>query len=313
MPSPMGWRDETIMELTPESQLEELFQAVSNWGRWGPDDELGTLNHITPSKVAGAARLVSSGRIVSLAHELDTRWSEKNYNPAVHRMLYLAHEAPVTAVDELTIVPHSFTVTHLDAIAHANFDGRLYNGRSAGDVVTREGLSFGSIHAQRNGIVTRGVLLDIAAVRGVEWLEPGDYVTPDDLDAAAADARVEIAAGDAVLVRVGLAAREAATGPEDVRYRAGLTPDCLKWLHRNDVAVYGGDCFERLPLPYERHPWAFHEIGLAAMGLVLLDNANVEALAEAVRQEGRSEFLLSIAPLPIPRATGSAVNPLAIF
>lgn len=301
------------MELPLESDLEELFQSVSNWGRWGPADELGTLNHITAAKVVEAANLVASGRVVSLSHDLDTRWSEKNYHPAVHHMLYLSHDEPVTAVDEVTIVPHSFTVTHLDAIAHANFGGRIYNGRSAAEIVQRNGLEYASVHAFRNGIVTRGVLLDVAATRGVDWLEPDEYVTPEDLTAAAQHAGVTVGAGDAVLVRVGLAAREQAEGPEDIARRAGLTPDCVRWFHHHEVSLYGGDCFERLPLPYARYPWAFHQIGLAAMGLVLLDNVEMEALAVACRLEDRRDFLLSVAPLRLPRATGSAVNPLAIF
>lgn len=301
------------MELPPEPKLEELFQAVSNWGRWGPDDELGTLNHITAANVVEAANLVTSGRVVSLSHDIDFRWSEKNYNPAQHQMLYLSHDEPVTAVDEVTIVPHSFTVTHIDAIAHANFGGRIYNGRSAAEIVRRNGLEYASIHALRNGIVTRGVLLDVAETRGVDWLEPDDYVTPEDLTAAAQHAGVTIRAGDAVLVRVGLTARERVEGPEDITRRAGLTPDCLRWFHLHEVSLYGGDCFERLPLPYENYPWAFHQIGLAAMGLVLLDNVEMEALADACRREDRREFLLSVAPLRLPGATGSAVNPLAVF
>ena len=299
--------------MIPESELPALFEEVSNWGRWGPDDELGTLNHITAAKIAAAAASVVSGRVVSLAHDLDTNWSEKNYNPVVHRMLFMAHDAPVTAVDEITVVPHSFTVTHLDAITHANFDGRVYNGRSASEVTDRDGLAFGSVHALRGGIVTRGVLLDVAAARGVPWLTADEYVTVADLESAAELAGVEVTGGDAVLVRVGLAAREAVEGPEDVSRRAGLGLDCLRWLSRHDVAVYGGDCFDRLPLPYERFPWAFHQIALAAMGLVLLDNVAVEELAGVCQEEGRSEFLLALAPLRIPRATGSAVNPLAVF
>lgn len=301
------------MGLPPESELEDLFQAVSNWGRWGEDDELGTLNHITPAQVVAASRLVASGRVVSLSHDLDTRWSEKNYNPAVHRMLYKSHDEPETAVDELTVVPHSFTITHLDAIAHANFGGRIYNGRRADEVVRRDGLQFGSIHALRNGIATRGVLLDVADSRGVDWLTPDEWVTPKDLTAAEQHAGVELGTGDALFVRVGLAAREQAEGPEDIRRRAGFTPDCLRWLYDRNVALYGGDCFERLPLPYDKYPWAFHQIGLAAMGLVMLDNVEVEELRRACQSEQRWEFLFTVAPLRIPKATGSAVNPLAIF
>lgn len=293
-------------------EIRDLFAAVSNWNRWGPDDELGTLNFLSADGIIAAAQLVERGRVVSLAHDILFERSSKNPFPATHMMLYMS-DRPVTVSDQLTIVPHSFTVTHVDAITHGIFDGYVYNGRKVSDVVTRSGLTYGSVHAQRDGIVTRGVLLDVARTQNRDWLSAGESVTPDDLDAAEAAAGVTVGRGDAVIVRIGLEAREAAQGPEDTARRAGLTPDCLRWFHKRDIALYGGDCFDLLPGDSSEYPWIFHQVGLAAMGLVLLDNMAVEELASVCHAEGRWEFMLSIAPLRIPRGTGSAVNPLAVF
>lgn len=296
-----------------EGELDALFEEVKNWGRWGWDDEKGTLNHATPARTLRAVSLVRSGRVVSTSFDLDTEPSAKNYFPTVHMMLFLGFEQPPTAVDQVTIVPHSFTVTHIDAVSHSNYGGALYNGRAAEAVVQRSGLQFGSVLAAKDGIVTRGVLLDIPASLGRRWLEPDEYITESDLDAAAEWAGLEVGAGDVVLVRSGLGAREAESGVEDVNRRAGLSPACVRWMHGRDVAVYGGDCFERLPLPYAEHPWAFHQIAQASMGLVLLDNVDLEPLATVCAEESRWEFLYIISPLRLPGGTGSAVNPLAVF
>ncbi|MDE0374920.1 MAG: cyclase family protein [bacterium] len=296
-----------------EGELGALFEEVKNWGRWGWDDEKGTLNHVTPAHTLRAISLVRTGRVVSTAFDLDTERSAKNYFPTVHRMLFKGFDRPATAVDQVTIVPHSFTVTHIDAVSHSNYGGVLYNGRAAEAVVQRTGLQSGSVLAAKDGIVTRGVLLDVPASLGRDWLEPDEYITEADLDAAAEWAGLDVGAGDVVLVRSGLGAREAASGVEDINRRAGLSPACVRWLRRRDVAVYGGDCFERLPLPYTEHPWAFHQIAQASVGLILLDNVDLEALAAVCAEESRWEFLYIISPLRLPGGTGSAVNPLAVF
>lgn len=300
-------------DVPPEDQLDALFEEVKNWGRWGPDDELGTLNNLSEEATARSAALVRSGRVVSTAFDLDTERSAKNYFPTIHMMLFKDFDRPVTAIDQVTIVPHSFTVTHVDAVSHSNYDGILYNGRRAAEVIRRTGLTEGSVYAMRNGIVSRGVLLDVPASQGRAWLDPDEYITEDDLDAAAAWAGIVPTPGDVVLVRAGIGAREREFGIEDISRRAGLSPSCVRWLHRHDVAVYGGDCFERLPLPYASRPWAFHQISQAAAGLVLLDNVDVEPLATVCAEERRWEFQYVIAPLRLPGGTGSAVNPLAVF
>jgi kynurenine formamidase len=295
-----------------EAEVVGLFERCSNWGRWGDDDELGTLNLITPAKRAAALAGVRSGRCYSIGRDLATRGSRQQPPSAVHLMTYAGHE-PRGAADALLIVPHGFEVTHMDALAHAYFEGRIYNGRAAGDVVGTDGIAFGSIHAARDGIVTRGVLLDVPAVRGVEHLEPGDGITAADLDAAEALGGARVEAGDAIVIRSGIDRREALHGVGADEPREGVLPDAVVWLHERGVAVFSGDCIERLPRGYSRVPMPLHQVGLVAMGLMILDAVDVETLREVCREEGRDDFVFVAAPLRLPGGSGSPVNPLAIF
>jgi kynurenine formamidase len=296
-----------------EPEVLALFERCSNVGRWGPEDGRGTLNFITPEKRVEAARLVRSGRSVSLAMPLRSIASRANPRPIVHRMIEGDDEGAAGSSDAVEIAPHGYAVTHLDALGHAYFEGRAWNGRRVSEVWSPNGLRTASIDQLGGGVFTRGVLLDVARAQGRRWLEAGDPVTAEHLDAAEVLAGTTVGRGDAVIVRVGLAAREAVQGEEDPSIRAGLTPDCLPWLFDREVAVYGGDCIEQLPSPYPRVPSPFHQVALVSMGLVLLDCPAVEDLGAAVDAEGRAEFLLTCAPLPIPGGTGSPVNPLAVF
>lgn len=296
-----------------EDEALQLFETCSNVGRWGPDDELGTLNFIGPENRVAAAGLVRSGEVVPLGMVMSTRRSRKNPAPLVHRMLRASGDPPLAAADAFEITPHGFACTHLDAIGHVYFEGRAWNGRLAAEIVRADGLRFGSVLAAGNGIVTRGILLDVAAVRRVPWLAADETVTLADLAAAEHMAGLRVGRGDAVLVRVGLGAREQVEGEEDPEIRAGIGADCLEWLHEREVAVYGGDCVEQLPSPYPRLPLPLHQVGSVAMGLALLDCVDVEALAVACARAARWEFMLVCAPLRIPRATGSPVNPVAIL
>jgi kynurenine formamidase len=296
-----------------EEEVLRLFETCSNWGRWGSDDERGTLNYITPEKRAQSAALVQQGLAVSLGRDLSTRQTPANSVPIVHRMLYVSHEDIISTHDSVDVAPHGFRVTHLDALGHVYFRGRIYNGRKAADAVLSRGMTFGSVQALREGIFTRGVLLDVAKARDVDYLKPDEGVYPDDLDAAEKLAGVVVESGDAIFVRVGLGAREAVEGEENPSSRAGLMAECVPWIHERQVAVYSGDCIEKMPPVHAAVPMPLHMIGLVAMGLVMLDNPDVEVLAEAARTAGRSEFLLTCSPLRIPGGTGSAVNPIAVF
>jgi kynurenine formamidase len=297
------WQDE---------ELIELWDRCSNRNRWGSDDELGTLNFITAEKRRAAAALVQTGEVLSLAVDLSTEKSAKNANPIVYMMTYERHQ-PISALDFMGVSPHGFAVTHLDAVGHVTWEGHAYNGRSAAAITTQSGMTFGSVYAQKRGIFTRGVLLDVAAAQGRDWLAPDSYVTIDDLEAAEKLAGVEVGSGDAIFVRIGLEEREAAQGPEDITVRAGLHAECLEWLWEREVSVYSGDCVERMPYPSEIMPLPLHQVGLASIGLCLLDNPRVEELTATCRRLGRSEFLLTVAPLALPGGTGSPVNPTAVF
>ncbi len=291
-----------------ESEVLAYFETCSNVGRWGVDDELGTLNLITPEVRQKAARLIERWEVVSLAHSISP-----DPNGPVRQTMLPPSRGIRSASDRIEIAPHGFGITHLDALGHVAFGESVYNGRAAAEAITNDGLTFGSIAALRVGIVTRGILLDVAGARGLDFLEPGAYVEPEDLDRAAELAGVSPEPGDAVLIRVGLGLRVAREGPEDPGLRAGLSSRCVPWFRERDVAVFGGDCIERLPSGYPSLPLPFHSLALAVMGLTILDNVDMERLRAACHEFERSAFMLIVAPLPIERATGSAVNPLSIF
>jgi kynurenine formamidase len=293
-----------------ESEALALFDRCSNWGRWGQDDELGTLNYITPDKRVAAARLVKTGYSVALGQVAGELRSSVNPNPPIHRMLYVQDNYPAY-VDSVDVAPHGWAMTHLDALGHFSLRGDMYNGRRQDTVVTNTGLTVLSVAAQRNGIFTRGVLLDVARASGRPFLEVGEGVSVQDLEAAEHLARTRVGEGDAVIVRIGTGISGSANA--DTNAAAGLLPECIVWLHERKVSVYSGDCQEMRPSGYPNLPEPLHQIGIVSMGLSMLDVPNVELLAAAVTHEGRADFLLTCAPVPFPKATGAAVNPLCIF
>jgi hypothetical protein len=294
-----------------EAEVLDQFERCSNWGRWGEDDERGTLNLVTQQVTTAALATVQTGRLVSFGKDVPTS-SESLPHPALHLMTSVGHDS-ISSQDALLVRTHGFEHTHMDAVGHTFFDGKMYNGRLARDHVTERGLTFGCIKAMAEGIVTRGVLLDVPSVRGLDYLPSGDGVSAADLDAAAAMAEVNIRSGDAIFVRTGHDARIRRNGPEADDLREGLLADVMPWMHQKEVAVYGGDCIERLPSGYLRVPQPLHQIGHVAMGLAILDIPDMERLLEACREHGRNEFVLVLAPLRVPGGTGCAINPLAIF
>ncbi len=295
-----------------EEEVLALFERCSNAGRWGPDDELGTLNYITPAKRLEAAALVRTGEVVSLGRDIETRSRHGERPLAFHVMTYSTH-APASAQDLLLIMPHGFQVTHFDAVTHSYFRDTVYNGRRCADVITADGVTFGSIHAVRNGVVTRGVFLDVAAARGVEYLTRLDGITVADLEAAEVLAGTRVTTGDAIFVRSGHELRFTREGIESDEVREGVLAEVVPWLHERRVAVYSGDVIEQLPSGYVQVPMPLHQIGLTAMGLMMLDCTDMEVLRAACIKHQRSTFMLSAAPLRLRGGTGSPVNPLAIF
>jgi len=286
--------------------------TLSNWGRFGPRDQLGTLNLITPEKRVAAARLVRSGRTVSAARALPTEPSIENPNPVAHFMTGTASEG--WAGDYFAIAPHGFATSHIDALCHIFHEGKIYNGYSI-EKVTGHGALELAIHELRDGIVSRGVLLDIPRARGVQYLEAGEPIFPEDLERAERDAGLRVESGDVLLVRTGRWALREARGPWDPRQSAaGLDASCLPWLRARDVAALGCDgVSDVVPSRIDGVPLPIHTVAIVVLGLHLIDNLELEPLAAACTSERRWEFLLTIAPLVLLRGTASPINPIAVF
>ena len=293
-----------------ETQYEQWKTDLSNWGRWGEDDEIGALNLITPAKRLQAVALVEDGVTVSLAGDADTVEAVDNPNPYEHTMLGISS-------DRIAVRYHGIAHTHLDALAHVNADGVFYNGYQPDPAaVVENGHRRNSIHNVKDGIVTRGVLIDIPRMRGVPYLEPGTPIYVEDLEEWEQQTGIRVSSGDALFVRTGVWARRQSEGPW-LRGRrpggrsAGLHPSVIPWLKERDVALMGSD-HPQYVAPSEL-PGAVHDFALLYLGVHIFDNCDLEALSEAAAERGRWEFLLMAAPLPIRGGTGSPLNPIAVF
>ncbi len=253
-----------------------MFEAVKNWGRWGADDQRGTLNYITPDHVRRAAGLVKSGRSVSMAIPINTVAGPDNQSPAIHHMTQM-FDLPIDStslrfgMDFLGMSCHGDCHTHIDALCHIAYGGHVYGGRPE-SLLTSHGGTALDIAAYANGIVGRGVLLDIPRVRGTAWLEPGEAVT-----------RAEL---------------EAAEKAEGVRLGEGDLPD--------------GDG-ETVPGTVDGILYPIHPLQIVAMGMVASDSLNLEDIAAACEEEKRWEFLVVAEPLRLPGGTGSPFNPIAVL
>jgi kynurenine formamidase len=326
--------------LPSATEAVAYVDELSNWGRWGDDDELGTLNLITQEHRVAAARLVTDGRTVSCARTLITAFGD----PASAAQMYWVvtgegvchqHEAlPPTrfggagkvasAVEYVGLVFHGPNCTHLDTPAHLFWEGKVYNNRPAMLTTSEFGALWCPVTNMKDGVVGRGVLLDIPRLNGVDALEAGYAVTPDEL-AAAADAQgVTVGAGDVVLMRTGRwhpaaaeasdAAKALSDDPAHWHAMSGWHPACMKWLHERDVAMIGCDYPQDvMPTVYDELPGGVHVLALVAMGMPLIDNCELEDLAATCAELGRWEFQFMMSPLPLAGASGSPVNPIAIF
>jgi kynurenine formamidase len=309
---------EPATEQVSSDQFRDLFERVSNWGRWGHDDERGALNYLTHERVAAAAGLVETGRTVSLSRPLDTEAEPANPEPAEHRMTMLGGrdhpDGLAFAKDYIGVDYHNDTHSHLDAFCHVSYDGTLYNGRSANSV-SEDGAAVETVEVLKDGLVGRGVLLDIPRARGMKWLEPGDSVLLADLQEAERGEAVTVGEGDILLVRVGHATRLDELGPWDVASsKAGLHPGCAGFLSGRRVAALGSDGNnDTAPSVTEGVGFPIHALALAAMGVHLLDYLHLDELARICEQGGRWEFLFIGAPLRITGGTGSPLNPIAIL
>lgn len=291
------------------------IEKLSNWGRWGGDDQQGTLNLITPERRLAAARLVRDGVSVSLAHETLEERTEWNPNPFEQTMVLAgAGGTAPWAVDSINVTFHGYAHSHLDAVCHLFHDGKMYNGYSR-DEVTAEGCKKLAITNASDGIFTRGVLMDIPRLLGGRFLEPGHAIYPADLEAWEKKAGLRVGAGDVVLIRTGRWARWEEKGPWALaESSAGLHASSVAWLRERDVAVLGSDvASDVFPSGVEGESHPVHLLVLYALGMPIFDNLDLEAVAAAAAERNRWEFLLTAAPIRITEGTGSPLNPIATF
>ncbi len=271
---------------------------------------LGSVNLITPEKRKQALALAKTGQMVSLAHTLLTEKAEDNANPLEHTMLR------GNSMDRYAISYHGYAHSHIDALCHILYKDQTYNGYARADVNTDKGCTKLGIQNLRGGLVTRGVLVDIARLRNVPYLEPGTPIFVEDLEAWEKKANVKIQPGDAVFIRTGRWARRDALGPWNVgQHAAGLHASVAPWIKARGVSFLGSDAaedvtpsmVEGVALP------GTHTLMITALGVNLLDNQDLEALGDAAAKLNRWEFMLTVAPMPVAGGTGFPVNALAMF
>jgi kynurenine formamidase len=314
-----------VIDITAE--VEQWMTSLSNWHRWGPDDEMGTLNLITEERRRAAAALATNGTVVSCAHDIrpegpnaqrymiGTGLEREHDDNGALRAGASDHGHTSVAAEFLGLIYHGMTITHIDAPSHVFWNGQMYNGVSASLVDDRHGATRNDVRAASGGIVTRGVLVDVPALLGVDIMEPGQPVLVEHLDEALARAGLTFESGDVLLVRTGEAARRRAvrsgyTGGN----QPGLHASCLPWLHAHGVAALGSDVAQDVhPTGVTGFSMPIHTVGLVAMGLWLIDNCDLDALAAHCALLQRWEFQFVLAPLRFRGATGSPANPLAVF
>lgn len=321
-----------------DNSVLTLFDSLSNWGRWGPTDALGTMNFVSPEVRRRAASLVRDGHSLSLSREIDPTVLDPISQPRrymvmtgegladEHRVEHVAGEGTRPrwnpAIEYIGLVYHGGLTTHIDALSHMFWDGKMYNGYPAESVNATTGATAGAVTVLPEGVLTRGLLFDIPAVRGTDWLEPGEGVTPDDLEEAEARLGFRVEEGDVVFLYTGEERRAREKGRATLMEgrwcgpQAGWAVSCLPWLHERHVAGLGHESGQdQIPSGHDGIGLTvpIHVIGLVAMGLWLIDNCTLEALAGHCRDLGRYEFQLSVAPLRLAGCTGSPVNPIATF
>lgn len=297
-----------------KEEVDSYLRDRRNWGRWGDRGGAGAINLITAEKRLKAVSLAKTGRTVSLSRPFPVTPSIENPHPAQHFMM--RNERPPgggSATDFYGIRYHGTATTHIDALCHVwNQDG-MWDGRNPDDVITLSGSRYATIDEWSNGILTRGVLLDVPNHRGKPYVTEDEPVHGWELEDIAREEGVTLEPGDAVLVYSG---REAYANDHGGAWgggatRPGLHASCLPFIRDNDMSILGWDMMDASPNEYDI-PWTVHG-AIFAYGVALLDNSLLQPLAEACSEEGRYEFMLTINPLVVIGGTGSPVNPIAVF
>ena len=300
--------------------FREIGARLSNWGRWGADDERGTVNHITPERVVAASRLVKRGAIFDLGIPFDARGPQPGggrINP-VRLMSETGADQDFPGAfhyaDDYVFMPLQ-AASQWDGLAHVYYDDHLYNGFPSSDVGPH-GAKHCSIDKQAKGIIGRGVLLDIARLKGVEWLEAGTVITPEDLNEAARTQGVAIEPGDILLFRTGWRTKFKSDGdaPGFMAGEPGLGLACCQWIYDHDIAVVASDnwAIEVLPGEVETETLPVHMVLIRDMGVTLGEILDFDELADDCASDGVWEFLLTAPPIKFTNAVGSPINPLAI-
>ncbi len=308
------------------AEVVQMMKDISNWGRWGASDEIGTFNLITPAKRKAAAALVREGLSVSMAHTLDKEVLADN--PTPFKIEFLMRDGKMlagAAMDVISSTYHATTTTHMDSLCHYIFEGKTYNGWEVEKyhqaTPTREGFGEGpgcmknSILGFKNGLVTRGVLVDIPLMRGVKYLEPGMPIYASDLEAWEKFSGVKIGSGDALFLRTGRFARRAEKGPwPAAREAAGFHVSVMPWFKARDVALISSDAVQDVqPSNIEGFPRPIHMLSINTLGMPMIDVADLEEVATVAARLKRWAFMLTVAALPAPGGSGSPVNPIATF
>ena len=291
------------------AEFDQLFAQVSNWGRWGKDDQLGSANLVTAAKRKHALALAREGSTVSLAHNPLTERGSDNPSPFEHTM------NPGLFMDTYKVSYHGYAHSHIDALCHILYKDKTYNGYPRAEVNTEKGCTKLGIDHLKNGIITRGILIDIPRLRNLPYLEPGTPVFQEDLDAWEKKAGVKISSGDAIFLRTGRWARREKLGPWNIaQSAAGVHASVAPWIKSRGVAFIGSDAaLDVTPSLVEGSNLPVHTLMINALGINLLDNQDLEALGETAARLNRWEFLLTVAPVPVTGGTGFPVNALATF
>ena len=291
------------------AEFDEMFHQIKNWGRWGKDDQLGSANLVTDAKRKQAVALVKNGVSVSLAHNPLTEAAPDNASPFEHTM------NRGFSTDTYRVSYHGYAHSHIDALCHILYKDQTYNGYARAEVNTETGCTKLGIQHLKNGVVTRGILIDIPRLKGLPYLEPGTPVYVEDLEAWEKKAGLKIGSGDAIFLRTGRWARREAVGPWSVgRTEAGFHASVAPWIKARGVAFVGSDDAQDVtPSMVEGVSLPVHTLLLTALGINLLDNQDLEAVAETAARLNRWEFMLTLAPVPVTGGTGFPINALATF
>lgn len=299
-----------------KKEFDAIYDSVSNRNKWGPSDELGTLNYISTTEILNALKIPTEGIKVSLAFNLEKEPSTINPHPFEHQ-LFLSRPSKTYRwnSDYFGVNYHGLAHSHMDALSHLSHNGKFYNDFPEETINKTQGATKLGIENISNGIMGRGVLIDVPSIRGIEFVPAGTPIYTADILAFEKKHNIQLKKGDILFIRTG---RQAEVKAKDLwpfsEKKAGLHYTVVTLLHQRKIALMGADGtneFHPSPIKEEQSP--IHKITITAMGMPLLDNLNLEELYQTASKLNRWTFLITINPLRVKGGTGSPVNPIAVF